>query len=88
MKDLFKPGRPINEYLNPDGSLKIDCLTCKHRNHIPNGKLGGWLCSGQDEMHKKCNPKYHESYDNKFEYILWEARVNNGMFQENEFILV
>ena len=85
MKDLHKPGRPIGEYLKPDGTLKIECFTCIHRWNVNKGTLGDYLCQGGNKKHKVCNPKYNPpSYE--YDYLLWEPRVDvNAFIDEKEF---
>jgi hypothetical protein len=91
MKDLLKTGRPLNEYLTEDGTLKRYCLTCIHRHSIKESMLGGWLCSGGTKMYNKCCPSHHgKEYQNAFkkepDYILWEPRVDtNAFLAEEEF---
>jgi hypothetical protein len=86
MKDLLKPGRPLNEYLKKDGTLKIHCFTCIHRIHIGDATWGNWLCRGGNKWHRICNPRSKE--ENIFDYKIWEPRVdvNNSFIKEEEFI--
>ncbi len=68
-KDLFKPGRPIDEYLDEKGQLRRYCLTCIHRRPISECSCAGWLCRLNDKVRKSCmgdDAEYHK---------LWEPRV-------------
>jgi hypothetical protein len=92
MKDLYKPGRPINEYLKTDGTLKVECFTCIHRwsIHLNEGILGGFLCQDGIKKHSICNPRYGIKVDDKsifvYDYLLWEPRVDaNTFIDEKEF---
>ena len=83
LKDLHKPGRKLDEYINEDGTLKITCISCAHRPPISKAKLGGYIC-GDDERHAKCNPRCN--YDNKFQldYLLWKPRVQCDFISEKD----
>jgi hypothetical protein len=81
LKDLFKPGRDLLEYLNEDGSLRKNCLTCVHRPSSKDFSWGGWLCQS-DELHDRCNPDAASP-----QHLLWEARVEDGLFKEEDFNL-
>ena len=88
-KDLFKPGRPVHEYLNKDGTLKKHCFTCIHRYSIKESKLGGWLCRGGAKKHDECNPNFNKACEtndneNMYHWLLWEPRVE-GMIKEDDF---
>jgi hypothetical protein len=43
LKDLYKPGRKMSEYIDKDGKLIIYCTTCIHR--LPSIEFGWgyWL---------------------------------------------
>lgn len=82
MKDLFKHGRKLCEYLNKNGTLKIDCISCVHRPSI-NNNLSLWLC-GDGDRFKKCNPNYNYENDWKLDFLLWKPRVNYNTFVKEE----
>ena len=85
LKDLYKPGRPIDEYLKPDGTLKIHCFTCIHRWNVREGILGDFLCKGGKKKHTACNPKYGLCYF-EYDFLLWEPRVDiNSFINEDDF---
>jgi len=89
-KDLFKNGRPINEYLNSDGSMKVHCFTCLHRYSISEAPLGDFLCSGGYDKHMKCNPNYEKNLgksNDLFSYIFWKPRVSNNFLDDEEFLI-
>ena len=91
-KDLFKPGRPINEYLNKDGTLIKHCITCIHRYNMNESPLGGWLCRGGEKKHMECHPNFNKACEtndteNMHQWLLWEPRVNEGLIDEDEFKL-
>lgn len=85
MKDLLKPGRPLDEYLDDNGDLKRHCLTCIHRDSLSQDPVcwGGLLCSEGVNGYNRCNP------DAKPERLNWEPRVdvNRYFLQEEEFNL-
>ena len=89
MKDLLKPGRPLWEYLNEDGTLQKYCLTCIHRYSQKEMHWGGWLCSGGSKKHKICCPSHHHDNPKKDpDYLFWEPRVEvNAFLQEEDFNL-
>ena len=82
MKDLLKPGRPIEEYLNKDGTLRKYCLTCLHRHSITEDfTWSDYLCIGGQKGWNNCT----EKGTNKG-YIFWEPRVDvNNHFTEEDF---
>ena len=77
MKDLLKPGRKINEYVNKDGSPKICCISCAHRPSIKDIKWGGYIC-GDEKRHDKCNPRFNKGFE--FDHLLWKPRVKYDTF--------
>jgi len=80
MKDLFKPGRPIDEYLNDDGTLKRNCLTCINRHSI-GGLWGGYLCKDDQQGWNNCTDR-----GTNIEHKNWEARVD-GLIKEEDMAL-
>lgn len=78
MKDLFKPGRVFEEYIDEDGNLRRDCITCLHRDNMEKS-WGAYLCSGGRKRYWECNPNVK-----KPERLFWEPRVE-GFIKEEEF---
>lgn len=75
LKDLFKPGRKLNEYVNEDGTPKIDCISCGRRLSIKDNFPGNSLC-GDDDRHERCNPRFNSQHDYKMDHLLWKPRVD------------
>jgi len=91
-KDLFKPGRNLNDYLDEDGNIIKNCTTCIHRNKIADCRIGDFMCKGGYPQHQKCNPNYEEAcktndIDNMLHYLFWESRVTNGIIDDDDFKL-
>jgi hypothetical protein len=83
-KDLFKPGRPVHEYVDSDGNLKVNCMTCKFRKSIKDCRAGDWLCVTEEKF-IDCNHEdglFHGKYHGK--YLLWEPRFE-GMIKNEDF---
>ena len=81
MKDLYKPGRDLNEYLNDDGTLQRHCITCAHRDNIQKS-WGSYLCSGGQSRYWECQ----ERQTDKAIYKFWEPRVDANAFITEEDI--
>ena len=85
MKDLLKPGRPLDEYIDEKGDLRRHCLTCINRKSFEvDSSWGGLLCSEGVNGYFKCNPDIHNP-----ERLNWEPRVDVSRYflQEEEFNL-
>ena len=86
MKDLNKPGRKKNEYINEDGTPKISCISCAKRPSISACTLGGYIC-GDDERHNKCNPRCNYEGNFELDHLLWEPRVQCDFINEKDIEL-
>ena len=74
---FLKPGRKLSEYMEEDGIPKIHCFTCANRNSIKELKIGDWLCSGGEELRKKC-------VGENGNFLLWKPRVDYNIFIKNK----
>jgi hypothetical protein len=84
MKDLLKPGRQLDKYLNEDGTLIRKCLTCLHRHSFEVvDHWGEYLCIGGQKGWNSCTEK-----GTNRNYRFWEPRVDvNNHFTEEDFKL-
>lgn len=67
LKDLFKPGRNIFEYIDEDGNQKKSCISCGRRFPIAELLPGDYLCKNK-KIYLECN-----SINN---YPFWIPRVD------------
>lgn len=79
MKDLFKPGRKLGDYVKKDGTPVIHCISCGRRPKIGTFRIG-YLC-GDDKRYHKCN-----TFPGEFK--LWTPRVNyDTLIKDEDFEL-
>ena len=79
LKDLFKPGRKYDEYVNSKGEPKIHCISCGRRPKIRETSFG-YIC-GDEERFKECNPENNDNYW-VMSYELWTPRVDYSVLKE------
>jgi len=85
MKDLFKLGRCLDDYLETDGSLKRTCITCLNRNKIGECGWSNWLCKAGNEGHLACNPVDDSDPPARQPlYLNWIPRVDVNWFIKEE----
>lgn len=86
MKDLFKPGRNLDEYLEEDGTLKRNCITCMNRS--TSVTWGSYLCTGGMDRYMECQEIKKEELGNRkkllYKYKFWEPRVDVNSFITEE----
>ena len=89
MKDLFKPGRNLDEYLEDDGTLKKNCITCMNRS--TSVTWGSYLCNGGMDRYMECQEVEKGQLATRlsrktaaFKYKFWEPRVDVNSFITEE----